>query len=85
MSTTSLEETLERMVDERSMRVVLDTLVEICHGKAEHILANWGRVAQARDWKNFAFKLDDVSSYLSPNSNPDGCKVPRKPQGEGAS
>ena len=78
----NIEKTLETLVDKHSMRVVLDTLVAICHGKAEHLLANWRGwgTAQARDWSGFALKLDNVAGYLRPDCNPDGCKVPQPRQ-----
>lgn len=32
---------LEMMIDAKGLPFVLDALVDICHGKAGHILTNW--------------------------------------------
>ena len=45
------ERTLEELIDEESLRNVLDGLEAICHGKAEHLASNWQDANTAKLWE----------------------------------
>lgn len=46
----TLSDSLESLIDGHTLPVVLETISEICHGKAEHIAANWQDEPMAMDW-----------------------------------
>jgi hypothetical protein len=45
---------LENMVDQYGLGNVLEALVTICHGKAEHLRSNWQDPNTARVWERAA-------------------------------
>lgn len=59
-------EQLESMVDTKGLQHILDTLVDICREKAEHLRSNWQDTTAADDWENAANDLDRVNTENLP-------------------
>lgn len=55
---------LELLIDARSLRGVINGLIDICHAKAEHVTENWQDAALAKRWTFVARKLDAVSVHM---------------------
>lgn len=55
-------ERLERLVDETSLRDVLEALSDICAKKAEHVSNNWQDEALAKLWSQCASAMRNVSN-----------------------
>jgi len=53
---------LERLVDRHGMNNVLDALVQICAGKAEHVAAMWQDGPRAKQWDRVAGKISGASA-----------------------
>ena len=53
-----IEEKLEALVDKSSVNYVLNNLVQICWGKADHLDTNWQDHNAAIRWKKLAIKLE---------------------------
>lgn len=51
---------LESLVDEDSLSDVLNVLVNICEGKAEHLRSNWQDEAAAKLWHKDAVIIDNI-------------------------
>jgi hypothetical protein len=56
---------LEAMIDQRSLKEVLDMLAEICHEKADHLRSNWQDEAAARDWERMGNRI--LFSRIAPD------------------
>ena len=56
---------LEAMIDATSVRVVLDAITSICHGKAQHIRDNWQDRATAAPWNQAGNVVDACASKLT--------------------
>jgi hypothetical protein len=54
MDINTLSEELEKTIDAHGMQVVLSTLEEICHGKAEHVRSNWQDMKLSQVWTSAA-------------------------------
>lgn len=55
-------EQLESMIDTKGLRHILDTLVDICMEKAEHLRSNWQDTTAADNWETAANGLDRVNT-----------------------
>lgn len=55
---------LEGLVDKHGLSAVIDALIDICHGKAEHLESNWQDTHAAKEWTKAAKKLDRVTVLL---------------------
>jgi hypothetical protein len=60
MEHEDLEAQLESLVDQTSLLSVLETLTDICHGKAEHLRSNWQDNTAAKAWEKDAHTLDNI-------------------------
>jgi hypothetical protein len=66
MSTAKeMGETLERLVDENGLAVVLEALAAICHEKAEHVQSNWQDTGLAKCWKSAGRRVEAVAGVVS--------------------
>lgn len=64
MKVRSLEYELEELVDASSLGDVLRTLVDICHGKAEHLRSNWQDHESAKAWMHDAKLIGTAASKV---------------------
>jgi hypothetical protein len=55
---------VEGLVDRHSLRVVLRALVEMSHGKAEHLAVHWQDEAGGQLWGKVAEILEQVALSL---------------------
>ena len=57
---------IEQQIDRTSLTTVLDILVDICHGKAEHLSTNWQDEYAAKLWTYMAgrFEKDAVAARM---------------------
>jgi hypothetical protein len=58
-------ETLEQVVDAVTLRATLRMLVDVCHGKAEHLNTNWQDPKMASVWEDAAKALDKAAERCS--------------------
>jgi hypothetical protein len=49
---------LESLIDSKGLGYILNSLVDICNGKADHVLENWQDKELYRQWSKTANKLD---------------------------
>ncbi len=56
-----LEETLEAIVDASSANYVLNSIVQIAWGKADHLRTNWQDESAAKEWERLASKLETLA------------------------
>ena len=56
-----LEETLEAIVDASSANYVLNSIVQIAWGKADHLRTNWQDESAAKEWESLANKLETLA------------------------
>jgi hypothetical protein len=61
MLNTKVEDQIERIIDQASLRQVLEAVAYVCWEKAEHIRSNWQDEHLARDW-DAAGKVVDTAS-----------------------
>jgi len=59
-----MSEELEAFVDEHGMYAVLQTLSDICHGKADHLRSNWQDEDGAKVWDKDATTIARASLNL---------------------
>lgn len=57
-----LEMTIEKLVDQHSLCLVLSKLVDICHGKAQHLEENWQDKNAAKAWDSAAKAIDKAKA-----------------------
>jgi hypothetical protein len=57
-------EALEALVDKYDLKNVLNALVEICHGKAEHLAANWQDPVSAKLWTDAGRRIDAARAKI---------------------
>ena len=55
-------ETLERMIDENTTAMLIDTIADLCWDKAEHISENWQDLALARRWVKAAKRIETAAA-----------------------
>ena len=60
MAHESIADNLEALVDKADLSTVLETLVDICNGKAEHLRTNWQDENEAKAWDKDAATIDKV-------------------------
>jgi hypothetical protein len=58
---TEFSITLESFIDTAGLAATLEVLVEICHGKADHLRSNWQDERAAKDWERVARGLGKIS------------------------
>lgn len=63
-ATPSLADRLEHLVDEASLRNVLQALSAVCAAKAEHLETNWQDQRSARVWHRSARACDRLADKL---------------------
>jgi hypothetical protein len=51
---TILENDLEALIDAHGLYAVTTALANICHGKSEHLAANWQDAPAAKRWTRAA-------------------------------
>ena len=56
-----IEENIEAIIDASSANYVLNCMVQIAGGKADHLRANWQDENAAREWEKFAGKLETLA------------------------
>lgn len=54
-------EKIEAIIDTSSANFVLNSIVQIAWGKAEHLRANWQDESAAQEWEKLASKLETVA------------------------
>ena len=59
-----LETTLEGLIDQHTLQAVLEAVEQVCHGKAEHLRANWQDEASARHWDRAAKEIGRASGNI---------------------
>lgn len=59
-----MQDTLEQLIDQSSLKEVLEALADICYVKQEHLRVNWqdGRVAQA--WVKAGRRLEICAAII---------------------
>jgi hypothetical protein len=62
--TTAQVQRLEQLIDETDIVDVVNTLADICDGKAEHITTNWQDPGTARAWTRAAQQLAVLAGRL---------------------
>lgn len=55
---------LENMIDKSNLAQVIQDLVDICYGKAEHLRVNWQDESAAKGWDKAAAKLESIIAKL---------------------
>ncbi len=58
MTHKEIEDALEAMIDAQGMVAVMTALVNICDGKAMHLVENWQDRATGRVWHKGAKAID---------------------------
>jgi hypothetical protein len=48
---------LEALIDKHGLRLVAESVVEVCWAKAEHLAVNWQDTASAKIWQRIAMKI----------------------------
>jgi hypothetical protein len=62
MNTT--EEILEKLIDEHSMFYILQTMVNICYDKSNHIRESYQDNSLANKWLKQAHELEKVKTHV---------------------
>ena len=62
MQYNDLSPKLEAIVDSATLFDVVEVLVGICHGKAEHLRSDWQDERSARTWERAAKTLDRITA-----------------------
>ena len=60
----TLAEELESLIDAVNLNHVLEALIEVCYGKAEHLRSNWQDAAAAKLWEKAGAVLDKARSKI---------------------
>jgi len=60
-SLAALEGAVEGLVDSYGLGAVLQALVSMCHGKADHLRSNWQDEHGARVWEKAARAIDKAT------------------------
>lgn len=58
MDDYELDRQAEQLVDRTSINRVLESLMRVCMGKAEHLECNWQDKAAAKEWERLAQRLE---------------------------
>tara|TARA_R110000824_G_scaffold90304_1_gene220683 strand:+ start:358 stop:576 length:219 start_codon:yes stop_codon:yes gene_type:complete len=54
-------EKIEAIIDASSANYVLNSIVQIAWGKADHLRTNWQDKSAAKEWENLALKLETLA------------------------
>jgi hypothetical protein len=54
-------EKIEAIIDTSSANYVLNSIVQIAWGKADHLRTNWQDESAAKEWEKLASKLETVA------------------------
>ena len=55
---------LERLIDRYDLESVLDTLAEVCHEKAAHVLEVWQDKDLSNDWAIYGMIVDHAETQV---------------------
>ena len=58
MTDQELDAAVEAHVDATSVNRVLESLMRVCMGKAEHLAINWQDASAAKEWERLAQRLE---------------------------
>lgn len=58
MTDDELDRAIEAHVDATSINRVLESLMRVCSGKAEHLAVNWQDAHAAKEWERLAQRLE---------------------------
>lgn len=61
---SELVDGIEALIDAHGLYAVTEALIEVCHGKAEHLASNWQDPTSARNWTKAASAFDKTSAKL---------------------
>ncbi len=56
------EEQLKVMIDASSLEAVLSHILDICHGKVDHLRSNWQDEIAARAWERVARRIENLNT-----------------------
>jgi hypothetical protein len=56
---------LERMIDERGLTFVVDSIIEVCYEKADHIRGSYGDESLASQWGKAGLALANPQGGLT--------------------
>jgi hypothetical protein len=57
-------DTLEALIDTHGLAAIVNSIADICHGKADHLRTNWQDAVAAKSWERDATKLGKVETKL---------------------
>jgi hypothetical protein len=60
-----LAEVIEEAIDRFSLTVLLDTIEEVCDGRALHLASDWQDVRSAKVWSQAARRIDRIRGFAS--------------------
>lgn len=61
----SIQDRLESILDEVGMEYLLDSLIDVCYAKAEHVESNWQDTHMAKGWNLTAINLDHAKAKIA--------------------
>lgn len=61
----AVEDSIEELLDRHDAVIVLDSLIAVCFGKAEHLRSNWQDEGSAKAWERLGKALDKAHVYAS--------------------
>ena len=56
-----LENVLETLIDRNTLATVFEAIANVCHGKAEHLKANWQDSWGEKAWTDLGIKTEKLS------------------------
>lgn len=57
---STMNETIENLLDKHGLRKFLDALVEVCGEKADHVIETWGDEDLADEWKATGRQIEKI-------------------------
>ena len=60
-TTIEIRDDIETLIDKNSANFVLNCIVQIAHGKADHLRENWQDEDAAKQWEKLASKLETLA------------------------
>jgi hypothetical protein len=61
LSPEDMQDKIEILIDKTSANFVLNCIVQIAHGKADHLRTNWQDENSAKQWEKLASKLETLA------------------------
>ena len=61
LSPEDIQDSIEALIDKNSANFVLNCIVQIAHGKADHLRENWQDENAAKQWEKLASKLETLA------------------------